>query len=42
MPGLLYADDLALYGESEENLKVIMEHFVEVCMGIFLFSLFIL
>ena len=28
---LLYEEDLALYGESEEDLKAMMEWFVEVC-----------
>ena len=28
LPGLLYADDLALYCESEQDLKVIVEHLV--------------
>ena len=31
LPGLLYADDLVLCGESEENLKVMVGWFVEVC-----------
>ena len=31
MPVLLYADDLVLLGESEEELNVIVGHFVEVC-----------
>ena len=31
LPDLLYADDLVLYGESKEDLKVIMGRFVEVC-----------
>ena len=30
LPGLLYADDLILCGESEEDLKVIVERFLEV------------
>ena len=30
LPGTLYADDLVLCGESEENLKAIVRHFVEV------------
>ena len=30
--GLLYADDLFLCGESEEDLRAMVEHFVEVCM----------
>ena len=28
---LLYADDLALYGESKEDLKAMVGRFVEVC-----------
>ena len=31
LPGLLYADDLALCGESEEDLRAIVGRFVEVC-----------
>ena len=31
MPALLYADDLVLCGESEEDLQVVVGHFVEVC-----------
>ena len=31
MPGLLYADDLVLNGESEENLRAMVGQFVEVC-----------
>ena len=31
MPGLLYADDLVLCGESEENLRVMVGRFAEVC-----------
>ena len=31
MPVLLYADDLVLCGESEEDLKAIVGRFVEVC-----------
>ena len=31
VPGLLYADDLVLYGESEEDLRVIVGWFVQVC-----------
>ena len=30
MPGLLYADDLVLYGELEEDLKGVVGYFVEV------------
>ena len=31
LPGLLYADDLVLCGESEEDLKAIVGCFAEVC-----------
>ena len=31
MPGLLYADDLVLYGESEEDLRATVGRFIEVC-----------
>ena len=31
MPGLLYANNLALCGEFEEDLKVMLECVVEVC-----------
>ena len=31
LPGLLYADDLALCGQSEENLRVMVGRFAEVC-----------
>ena len=31
LPGLLYADDLVLCGESEEDLRAIVGRFVEVC-----------
>ena len=31
LPGLLYADDLVLCGESEEDLRVMVGWFVEVC-----------
>ena len=31
MPGLLYADDLVLYSESEENLIAMVGRFAEVC-----------
>ena len=31
MPGLLYADDLALCGKLEEDLWAMVECFVEVC-----------
>ena len=30
-PGLLYADDLVSYGESEEELRATVGRFVEVC-----------
>ena len=32
MPGLLYADDLILCGESEEDLRVMVGWFAEVCI----------
>ena len=31
LPGLLYADDLVLCGESEEDLRVMVGQFAEVC-----------
>ena len=31
LPGLLYADDLVLCGESEEELRAMVERFAEVC-----------
>ena len=31
LPGFLYADDLVLCGESEEDLRTMVEQFVEVC-----------
>ena len=31
MPGLLYADVLVLYGESEEDLRAMVERFIDVC-----------
>ena len=31
MPGLLYADEFGLCGESEEDLRIMVLHFVEVC-----------
>ena len=31
MPGLLYADYLVLCGESEEDLRVMVGQFAEVC-----------
>ena len=31
LPGLLYADDLVLRGESEEKLKVVVGRFADVC-----------
>ena len=30
LPGILYADDLVLYGELDEDLKVMVGRFVEV------------
>ena len=34
MTDLLYADDLVLCGESEEDLKAIVGRFIEVCRKI--------
>ena len=31
LPGLLYAGDLVLCGESEEDLRVMVRRFTEVC-----------
>ena len=31
LPGLLYADDLVLCGESEEDLRALVRRFLEVC-----------
>ena len=31
LPGLLYADDLVLCGESEEDLRMMVGSFAEVC-----------
>ena len=31
LPGLLYADDLVICGESEEDLRVMVGQFAEVC-----------
>ena len=31
LPDLLYADDLVLWGESEEDLRAIVGWFVELC-----------
>ena len=31
LPGLSHADDLVLCGESEEDLRAMMERFVDVC-----------
>ena len=31
LPGLLYGDDLVLCGESEEDLRAIVGHFIEMC-----------
>ena len=36
LPGLLYADDLFLCGELEEELRVMVERFAEVCRRIVL------
>ena len=33
LTGLLYADDLILCGESEEDLRVMIERCVDVCKG---------
>ena len=30
LPGLLYADDLVLFGELEENLRVMVRHLLRV------------
>ena len=32
LPDLLYTDDLFLWGESEEDLRIMVGHFVELCM----------
>ena len=32
LPDLLCADDLVLCGESEEDLRAVVGHFVEVCL----------
>ena len=32
LPGLLYADDLVLCDESQEDLRAMVGHFIEVCM----------
>ena len=34
LPGLLYADDLVLCGESEEDMRVMVGRFPEVCRRI--------
>ena len=34
LPGLLYADDLVFCGESEEDLRAMVECFVKVCKRI--------
>ena len=34
LPGLLYADDLILCGESEEDLRVMVGQFTQVCRRI--------
>ena len=31
LPGLLYADDLVLFGELEEDLRAMVGRFIEVC-----------
>ena len=31
LPGLLYTDDLVLFGDSEENLRVMVRRFAKVC-----------
>ena len=31
LPGLLYADDLVLCGESEEDLRMMVRRFADVC-----------
>ena len=31
LPGILYADDLVLRSESEEDLRAILARFIEVC-----------
>ena len=31
LPGLLYGDDLVLYGESEEDLRAMVGRLVDVC-----------
>ena len=31
LPGILYADDLVLCGESEEDLRAMVRRFVEMC-----------
>ena len=33
LPGLLYADELVLCGQLEEDLVSMVGHFVEVCRG---------
>ena len=33
LPGLLYADDLVLYGESEEDLRVMWDGFLRCVEG---------
>ena len=30
-PGLLYTDDLVLFFASEESLRVVVGHYVEIC-----------
>ena len=31
LPGILHADNLVLYGESEKDLRAMLGRFVEVC-----------
>ena len=35
LPGLLYADDLVLYGQSEEDLRAMLRGFDEVLIDCF-------
>ena len=34
MPGLLYVDDFVLCGEWEEDLRIIVGFFIEVCLKV--------
>ena len=34
LPGLLYADDLILCGESEEDIRLMVGRFVEECLKV--------